>query len=77
MKTCITKYNFVKYSSDIKIYCIITIYCIALLFFSSPDSYLYDITYRDDSSWFFTAGRAWMNGMVPYVDFADSNTTVQ
>lgn len=25
-----------------------------------------------DSAWFFTAGRAWMNGLTPYVDFADS-----
>ncbi len=27
---------------------------------------------RIDSSWFFTAGKAWMNGMMPYVDFSDS-----
>ena len=27
---------------------------------------------RCDSSWFFTAGKAWMEGMTPYVDFADS-----
>lgn len=25
-----------------------------------------------DSSWFFMCGKAWMNGLVPYVDFSDS-----
>ena len=43
-----------------------------LLFFLSPDSYLYDVFYRGDSAIFYTSGKAWMNGMVPYVDFADS-----
>jgi len=27
---------------------------------------------REDSAWFFTAGKAWMEGMTPYIDFADS-----
>lgn len=39
----------------------------------SPDSYImeaYGVRY--DSSWFFTAGKAWMEGMTPYVDFTDS-----
>lgn len=27
---------------------------------------------RYDCSWFFTAGKAWMEGLTPYVDFADS-----
>ena len=47
-------------------------YSVFLLFFLSPDSYLYDVYFRCDSAWFFTCGKAWMNGMVPYVDFADS-----
>lgn len=25
-----------------------------------------------DSSWFFMCGKAWMNGLIPYVDFSDS-----
>ena len=49
-----------------------TVYAFILLFFLSPDSYLRDLFGRCDSAWFFTAGKAWMNGMVPYVDFADS-----
>ncbi len=44
-----------------------------LLLLLSPDSYLADIYGgRCDSAWFFTCGKAWMEGMVPYVDFADS-----
>lgn len=27
---------------------------------------------RWDSAWFFMAGKAWMEGLIPYVDFADS-----
>ena len=48
------------------------LYSLILLFFLSPDSYLYDLYNRYDSAIFFTCGKAWMNGMVPYVDFADS-----
>ena len=29
-------------------------------------------TPRVDTAWFFTAGKAWMEGMTPYIDFADS-----
>ena len=47
-------------------------YSVFLLFFLSPDSYLYGVFYRGDSAIFYTSGKAWMNGMVPYVDFADS-----
>ena len=44
-----------------------------LLLWLSPDSYLTHLcTPREDSAWFFTAGKAWMEGMTPYVDFADS-----
>ena len=43
-----------------------------LLLLLSIDSPFYEIWGRVDSSWFFTAGKAWMEGMVPYVDFSDS-----
>lgn len=43
-----------------------------LMLFLSVDSPLYELWGRIDSSWFFTAGKAWMNGMTPYVDFSDS-----
>ena len=50
-------------------------FCLSLfmLLWLSNDSYLvHSCTYREDSAWFFTAGKAWMEGMTPYVDFADS-----
>ena len=43
-----------------------------MLLMLSIDSPCYEVWGRIDSSWFFTAGKAWMNGMVPYVDFSDS-----
>ncbi|MBR1574287.1 MAG: phospholipid carrier-dependent glycosyltransferase [Bacteroidales bacterium] len=47
-------------------------------YFVGEDSPLHDIFYsrdhidRRDTPWFFTCGKALMNGMVPYVEFADS-----
>lgn len=43
-----------------------------MLFFVSPDSFTHDMYYRWDSAWFFTCGKAWAEGLRPYVDFADS-----
>lgn len=57
---------------DLKIYGAFFIFSFIILFVVSPDSYTHDMLYRCDSSWFFMCGKAWMNGMVPYVDFADS-----
>ena len=48
------------------------LYAFVLLFFLSSDSYLRDIFGHFDSAIFFMCGKAWMNGMIPYVDFADS-----
>lgn len=43
-----------------------------ILFFVSPNSYTHDLYDQYDTAWFFTCGKAWMNGMIPYVDFSDS-----
>ncbi len=43
-----------------------------LLLFFSIDSPCYEVWGKMDSSWYFTAGKAWFSGMVPYVDFSDS-----
>ena len=48
------------------------LYAFVLLFFLSPDSYLRDLYGHFDSAIFFMCGKAWMNGLTPYVDFADS-----
>ena len=38
----------------------------------SIDSPTHDVTGHIDSSWYMMCGRAWMNGLTPYVDFTDS-----
>ncbi len=43
----------------------------------SPDSFLmHEWGSRGDCSWFFTCGKAWMEGLTPYVDFTDSKGPV-
>ena len=55
--------------------CLITF---AAFFLTSIDSPLHDNMLahrgyvRHDSAWYFMCGKAWMNGLAPYVDFADS-----
>lgn len=53
-------------------YVIISTYIFLLLFIISTDSITHDLYIRDDSAVFFSSGKAWMNGMLPYLDFADS-----
>ncbi len=43
-----------------------------VMLFISKDSYMHDLSNHNDSAWFFMCGKAWMNGMLPYIDFADS-----
>lgn len=47
-------------------------FVVVALLLVSWDSYLYDLWPHHDVIWFFMCGKAWMNGMTPYVDFADS-----
>lgn len=61
-----------NYKNKIRKYLAFFLYSFCLLLFLSPDSYIYDLYHRCDTAWFFTCGKAWMNGLVPYVDFADS-----
>ena len=57
---------------DLRTLLLCALYAFVLLFFLSLDSYLYDLFYRTDSAVFFMCGKAWMNGLTPYADFADS-----
>ena len=50
----------------------IGVFAIVALLLVSWDSYLYDLWQHHDVIWFYLCGKAWMNGMTPYVDFADS-----
>lgn len=58
--------------ANIKIYLFLFLFGTIILFFISPDSYLDDIFGKYDEATFFMSGKAWMNGMTPYVDFSDS-----
>ena len=51
---------------------VISIYAFIILFITSWDSWLYDSINHYDVCWFFACGKAWMNGLIPYVDFSDS-----
>ena len=57
---------------DWKIFLCLTLFVTVVLFFVSPDSYTHLLYNRVDSAIFYTSGKAWMNGLTPYIDFADS-----
>ena len=59
-------------TSELKVFICFWLYAAVLLLFLSPDSYLHDLYDRCDSAWFFSAGKWWMQGLKPYVDFSDS-----
>lgn len=67
-----TPYGTTLHKESVKVLLVLLLYSFILMFFLSPDSYLYDLYYHADSSIFFMCGKAWMCGMMPYVDFADS-----
>ncbi len=48
------------------------VFVFAVMLVVSKDSWLHDIYHHYDSAWFFMCGKAWMNGLTPYVDFSDS-----
>ncbi len=64
--------SFIRKHQDLASWLLFTGLATLILLFISPDSYLGGMHPRVDSSWFFMCGKAWMNGLVPYVDFADS-----
>ncbi len=43
-----------------------------ILLFASPTSPLFAISRDGDLNWFYMAGRAWAEGLLPYTDFTDS-----
>jgi len=58
--------------NDIKILGFLFVFVLILEFWVSINSYTHDLYNRIDSAIFFMCGKAWMNGMIPYVDFSDS-----
>lgn len=61
-----------SYNSSFRIPFLTLLFSFAILLTASSDSFLYEFYRHTDGSWFFMAGKAWMNGMTPYVDFTDS-----
>ena len=57
---------------ELKMFLLLGVFVTGVLFVISPDSYTHDLFGRCDSAWFYMCGKAWMNGLVPYVDFSDS-----
>lgn len=62
----------VDFLKEWRLYLFFALFSFCILFIISPDSYTHDSYNRVDPAWFFMCGKAWMNGLVPYVDFADS-----
>lgn len=59
-------------ATEPKVFFCFWLYAAVLLLFLSPDSYFHDLYDRCDSAWFFAAGKWWMQGLRPYIDFSDS-----
>lgn len=57
---------------DLRILLLLTLWVAAVLMLMCISSPLHHIYNRIDSAWFFMGGKAMMNGLRPYVDFADS-----
>lgn len=66
------KFSIIELSGTKKIFISFALISTVVLFFVSPDSYTHDLFYTTDCATFFMCGKAWMNGLTPYVDFADS-----
>lgn len=59
-------------NSDMKLYALLLVYVTMVMLWVSIDSPMHDLHSRCDSAYFFICGKAVMNGLTPYVDFADS-----
>lgn len=65
-------FHFFRNHRDLSLWLFFTVLATFILFFISPDSCFNGMHGRWDSAWFFMCGKAWMQGLVPYVDFSDS-----
>lgn len=61
-----------KICKDKKIFLLLLVWSAVVLLLMSPDSPIHGPWNHLDSAWFFMSGKALMNGMIPYVEFADS-----
>lgn len=56
----------------IKALAALSLFTVVVMLFVSNDSQLGSVNNHVDSAIFFMSGKAWANGLVPYVDFSDS-----
>ena len=49
---------------------LLALYVFVVFFFVSIDSYTHNLIGRSESAFLFTGGKAWINGMIPYIDFS-------
>lgn len=64
--------NTTSIRGDWPVLSLLFVWSVIVLLMQSPDSPLHEPLYREDSSWLFMCGKAWMNGLLPYQDFTDS-----
>lgn len=58
--------------TDMIVWVTMAVFAVVTLFLVSADSWTHCLYDHYDSATFFASGKAWMSGMVPYVDFSDS-----
>lgn len=56
----------------LKALAVLSLFTLVVMLFVSNDSPLASINNHVDSAIFFMSGKAWANGLIPYVDFSDS-----
>lgn len=61
-----------KPKGDLKVILILLLFSFGLVMVCSGNSWLHPYHLHLDTSWFSMSGKAWMNGLLPYVDFSDS-----
>lgn len=61
-----------KPKGDLNVILILLLFSFGLVVCCGGDSWLHPHSLHMDPSWFFMAGKSWMNGLIPYVDFTDS-----
>ena len=47
-------------------------FAVVINFIMANDSFTHELFKHYDEAWFYMCGKAWANGLVPYLDFADS-----
>lgn len=71
-KTCLPVKFKAIFDNQLGLWLFFLLFAILIQLFANYDSPLHTYFRKVDSSWFYMGGKAMMNGLLPYVDFADS-----